>query len=79
MRRGKVLLLQEDLGSRAPLFGKAHVHYIEVFLEDEPDDSDLELGADTMELGSPRVEGTIESMITSLHGVKKYLTLNIMG
>lgn len=33
---------------------------------------------DTLNQDSPRVEGTLGSMIASLHGVKKYLTLKIV-
>lgn len=55
------------------------MHYIDVFSENESEDLDLELGVDTLEQGSPRAEGTLGSMISSLHGVKKYLTLKIVG
>ena len=37
------------------------------------------LGMDTLDHGSPRVEGTLGSMIASLHKVKKYLTLKVIG
>lgn len=53
------------------------MHYIEVFLKDDSDDSVLEIGVDT--LNKARAEGTLGSMIASLHGVKKYLTLKVMG
>lgn len=33
----------------------------------------------SLDQDSPRVEGTLGSMIASLHGVKKYLTLKIVG
>lgn len=55
------------------------MHYIEVFLEDELDDSNLEIRVDTLYQDSSQVEGTLGIMVASLHGVKKYLTLNIVG
>jgi len=58
---------------------KGQAHYIEVCSGGESDDSDLEMGADICGLGSPRVAGTLGSMIASLHGVKKYLTLKVIG
>lgn len=50
-----------------------------MYLVGESNDSNLELGADVGGTESLRVVGMLGSMITSLHGVKKYLTLNIMG
>jgi len=43
-----VLLLQEELGARAPFSMKGHVHYIKILLEDESYDSYLEIGVDTL-------------------------------
>lgn len=45
---------------------------------EESDGSDLELGADVDGLESPRVVGTLGSMIASLHGAKKYLTFKVV-
>lgn len=38
----------------------------------------MDLGGDTMDLGTPRVEGTLGIMIASMNGVKKYLTLKLI-
>lgn len=43
------------------------------------DDLDLEIGINTLDHDSPHIEGTLGSMVASLHGVKKYLTLKIVG
>lgn len=55
------------------------MHYKEMFLKDESNDLDLELGMEILDQEEFRVEGTLRSMITSLHGVKKYLTLKVLG
>lgn len=58
------------------------MHYIEVCSKRESDDSDLELGTDVGRSESPRVEGTLGSMIVSLHEVKcddPKITLNKNG
>lgn len=54
------------------------MHYIEVKSKRGSDDLDIEVGTDTLDLGPPRVEGTVGSMIASLHGVKEYLTLKVV-
>lgn len=46
---------------------------------EESNGSDLELGVDVDGLELPRVAGTLGSMIASLHGAKKYLTLKVVG
>jgi len=65
-----------ELGHRCQ--GKGQVHYIEVLFE-ESDNSDLDLGVDILDQESPKVEGSLGSMIASLHRVKKYLTLKVVG
>jgi len=55
------------------------VHYIEVFLKDESDDSYLDLSMGILNQEAPRVEATLGSMIVSLHEVKKYLTPKVVG
>lgn len=59
--------------------GKGQAHYIEVMSGGESGDLDLELGVNVDGLGSPRVVGTLGSMVASLHGAKKYPTLKVMG
>lgn len=59
--------------------GKGQAHYIEVLSRGESDDSNLEIGADIGGPRSPRVASMLGSMIASLHGVKKYLTLKVIG
>jgi len=55
------------------------VNYIEVFSDEEIDELELDLGMDTLDEGTPNEEGSLGIMITSLHGVKKYLTLKVVG
>lgn len=55
------------------------MHYIEVQSEVGSNDSDLEVGTNMLDQGQPRVEGMVGNMIASLHGVKRYLTLKVIG
>lgn len=50
-----------------------------MLLEEESDDLDFELGVDVGGIKSPSVTSMLGSMIASLHGIKEYLTLKIMG
>lgn len=43
------------------------------------DDSYLEMGENMESLGSPRVFGTLGSMLTYLHREKNYMTLKVVG
>jgi len=43
------------------------------------DDSNLDLGIDILDQKSPKAEGSLGSMIASLHGVMKCLTLKVVG
>lgn len=55
------------------------MHYIEVFFNEETNDSYLDLGMDMLDQEAPKAKGSLWSMIASLHGVKKYLTLKVVG
>lgn len=55
------------------------MHYIKVHSDGGSDDSNLEVGMNLPKLRQPQVEGTLGSMIASMHGVKKYITLKVIG
>lgn len=47
------------------------MHYVEEF--------DLNFRTNTLDWVASKVKGTLGSMVASLHGVKKYLMLNVVG
>lgn len=55
------------------------MHYIEVLLEDSSEESELELNEGKDDSLLLRAEGMLGSMVASLHGVKKCLTLKLIG
>lgn len=59
--------------------GKGQVHYVEVCYDIKLEDSDLNFGVDILDQVASKVEGILGSMVTSLHEVKKYLILKVVG
>ena len=55
------------------------MHYVEVCSDAESEESDLNFGVDMLDQEASKAEGTLGSMVASLHGVKKYLTLRVVG
>lgn len=56
------------------------MHYIKVLSYGEEDDSNLVLGMDMLDqTKGPKVEASLGSIIASLHGVKEYLMLMVVG
>lgn len=70
---GKCFYCERHWEPRHHYLEKDQVHYIEVLSEGGSDDSNLDLGSNTLDQGLLKVEGTLNIMIASLHGVKKYL------
>lgn len=52
---------------------------MEVCSDAESEEFDPKFGRDTLDRMATKAEGSIGSMIASLHGVKKYLTLKVVG
>lgn len=76
---GKCFYCKKAWETRHCCLGKGQVHFIKVHSKESSRESEMDLNEGSYDLQLPCVEGTLGSMVDSLHGVKNFLTLKLIG
>lgn len=76
---GKCFYCKKAWEPKHRCLGKGQVHFIEVYSEESSRESKLKLSEGLDDSWLMRAEGTLGSMVASLHGVRKFVALKLIG